>query len=230
MASAVAFALVLACGRALGSPRPLWSAALLGACGTACVYNVDRLRDRERDRSRSPDRTRFVEQHRAALIAVALASGAGAAVLVALAGLPVLGLCAGVLAVGLFHRRLKERTGFKNFYVASAWTVVAVGLPALALEAPRHIAWVATVVASALAANLLASNAASGSDRRRAAAAAIAGVAVACLAPRPVAPLALLPGVQGLALLLHQPTERSRLWVVDGALGLGAGLVWLWPI
>lgn len=229
--AAAAAALCAASSQALGiAPRP--PVALLAACGTFAIYNLDRLRDLERDRRTAPSRSAFVERNRAALRIGALASGLVAVALAAMQGARVVALLLPALGAGMLHRRLKRFAFWKPFYVTAAWTLVAVLLPALADGSPRHLPWVAglvfaSVLANAIASNLrdgeaLASRLSEGAPLRLARACAGAALALALLAPAPVRPLALLPAALLLALARFRAEERYGLLVVDGALLVGA--------
>ena len=157
-AAAVAAALVSAVTAAFGVVLPLSSVAL-SFFGTFVVYNVDRLRDVERDRATAPARTAFIERNRSRL--VFLASTAAIASLGAAAVLPirVAALCAGVLLVGLLHRRIKHLTGLKTAYITFAWTAVCVGIPAQLGELSlRESLPTGLVIGATIAANLIISN------------------------------------------------------------------------
>jgi len=230
--AAAAAALCAAAGRALGAAPDPGSVAL-AASGTLVVYTVDRLRDVSRDRDTSPRRTAFVlrEQvslRRLAAVATLLAAGlawrAGAAALWVL--LPVAGL-------GLFHRRLKRFAWWKPFYISGAWTAVVVGLPVAASGGEvRHLPWVALVVALTILANVIASNLRDGEAPSArfgagvplglARSLAALALAIALLAPAPVACLAMLPLATLAALAAFHPGELYGGIAVDGALVLGA--------
>jgi 4-hydroxybenzoate polyprenyltransferase len=229
--AAAAAALGAASAHALGVPVDP-ATVTLAAAGTLVVYNVDRLRDTRNDRHTSPRRTAFVERWRSALLALAGVGALASAALAWRAGPGVLGVLAPVAALGLFHRRLKRHAWWKPFYVAGAWTAVAVGLPAVGSEAPRHVGWVTLVVAATILANVVASNLRDdeapsarfgpGVPLRLARGLALAALAAALLAPTPVRPLFLVPLATLAALAPFHPGELYGLVTVDGALLLGA--------
>jgi 4-hydroxybenzoate polyprenyltransferase len=229
--AAAAAALCAAAAAALGA-APQLPVFLLAACGTFAIYNLDRLRDLERDRLTAPERSAFVASHRVTLLA---GSGLAATAAVALGvrlGAPVVALLAPVLLAGLLHRRLKRFGGVKPVYIAFAWTLVTVGLPAVAAGATRHLAWVAalvfgTVFANAVASNLrdgeaIASRLAADAPLWLARGGALASLLLGLSAPAPLRPLALLPAALLLALVRFRAEERYGLWIVDGALLVGA--------
>jgi hypothetical protein len=229
--AAAAAALCWACALALGvAPRA--SVALLAACGTFAIYNLDRLRDLQRDRLTSPRRSDFVAAHAPLLRASALAAAVVAVGLAARLGVAVVALLAPALMAGVLHRRLKRFALWKPLYIAAAWTAVVVGLPALVGAAPRHLGWVAalvlfTILANAIASNLrddeaLASRLGAGVPLQLARATAGVGLALGLTAPGSVRPLALLPAALLLALAGFRAEERYGLLVVDGALLAGA--------
>ena len=234
-----AAALLAAAARALGVPA---APALLGlACGgTLVVYVIDRLRDLARDRATAPERSAFVERHRRALIALAVAGAtlAGGSAL-ALGARPV-ALALGVALLGLAHRRLKRWLVVKPLYLTFAWTAVPVGLPALHDAGARHVAATAGVVGATVLANVALSNlrdreglaARLGQAGTLAVASGILalGLAVALLAPAPVRPLAALPVAMALAVGAYRPGERYGAIVVDGALLVGSLLALAWPV
>lgn len=233
--AAAAAALCAAAGRALGAgsaPAGLGAAAALAAAGTLVVYNVDRLRDLERDRATTPRRVAFVERHRRAMVVLTALAAAAAGILAWRAGGAVLVVLLPVLALGLAHRRLKRHAWWKPIYVSGAWVAVTVGVPSVVLPQPRHVAWVAALVAAGVLANAIASNvrddeapsAAFGPrvPLRLARASAALGVGLALLAPPAVRPLALVPLATLAALAAFHPGELYGLVVVDGALLAGA--------
>jgi len=230
--SLAATALAAAASAVFG--RPAEPALLvLVFCGTFSVYGIDRLRDLERDRTTAPLRSAFVSAHRRGLAAAVAAAIAVAGVLAVGEGRRILVIAAGVGGIGLLHRRLKRVAFAKAGYVAAAWVLVTVALPAVRSGAtPDLAAWVAGALGAALLANAIASNV---RDREAAAArvgaaralalargTAAFGVAAALLAPAPARPLALVPLVTLLALLGFRRDERYGLVVVDGALTAGA--------
>jgi hypothetical protein len=240
----VAAALMLATASALDAPLDPALAAF-GFCGTLIVYNVDRLRDLERDRLTSPSRSRFVERNRGRL--VALVAAAAAVCALTLPSLPAAGLtlCAAVVGLGFFHRRLKRLTGLKIAYVTLSWVAVTVGLPAIALAAaPGAALQVGAIVGLAVAANLSASDL---RDREAGAkrvpervviglacASCALGVGLALGGPPARAPLCTIPGLELLAIAgleaLPPGADRERYGhaVIDGALWIGAALSILW--
>ena len=229
--AAAAAALLAAAGRAMGiDPSPTLVALVF--CGTSCVYTLDRLRDLARDRLTAPERSAFVARHRRALQGVAAASGL-LAVALALGSPPGVAVAAGFVGLlGLLHRRLKHGPWAKPFYLTGAWTAVAVGLPLAAGGRGRAAAPVAAVVALTLLANVLLSSlrdgegAAARLGRRRSQGLALlllaaAGLLAAAAGPGPRSLLA-LPTAMAAAAAGFRPGERYGLWVVDGALLVGA--------
>lgn len=228
----VAGALCLACGLVLSAEAALpqlGGVAALAAAGSLVVYDVDRLRDLRRDRTRAPVRTRFVETHRRAMLALTL-TAALACIPLALAQPPgVWLLCSLVLALGLWHRRLKGRPLWKIVYVTGAWVAVVVGLPLAATDTASARTTAATTVtlAASIGANLIASNLRERGPtplHRRALigarALALAG-ALVCLIDRATWLLLPIPVAQALALVPYRQSERYALLVIDGALLLG---------
>ena len=143
-------------------------------------------------------------------------------------------LCGGVLALGLLHRRLKRRTGFKLVYVTLAWLAVVVGLPVANARAgiirPADVALTAAIYGAAIAANLIASDL---RDRqgppadllgplRAARVVTAAGAVLPLLVSAPTWPLALVPAAELAALVRFRAGERYGLLIVDGALLAGA--------
>lgn len=229
--AAAASALCAASASALGvAPEP--SLLLLAACGTFAIYNLDRLRDLERDRATSPRRSDFIEAHRAPLLAGAVAAAALSIGLGARLGAPVVALLAPALIAGLLHRRLKRFAGWKPLYIAAAWALVVVGLPAVAGSSPRHLVWVVALVFGTILANAIASNLRDGEalaarlgarvPLHLARGCALLALLGALIAPADVRPLGLVPATLLLALGPFRAEERYGLWVVDGALLVGA--------
>ncbi|MGH0036111.1 MAG: hypothetical protein ACQGVK_13875 [Myxococcota bacterium] len=231
-AAAVAAALVCAVARVLGVEV---SAAMvvLAFGGTGAVYGVDRLRDVERDRLTAPQRTAFVERHRRVLSGVCAGVALAAVGSAASLGPAVATLCAGVLALGLAHRRLKHVPIFKGLYVTGAWLAVVVGVPALdpAAKDPGRALWAAAVVGSAILGNVVASSFrdseagaghAPGLALRIARALPALGLGLAWWAPAEVRPLAWIPAALLLALVRRPEGERYGLVAVDGSLLVGA--------
>lgn len=227
-----AASLAVAASRGLGAPADARVAALAFA-GTFAVYGVDRLRDRARDAAQVPVRSAFVERHRATLVAaVAFATAVVAGSALAL-GPAVIALAAAAGAIGLLHRRLKERILFKAGYVALVWVLVVACVPAAVAGASASAtAWVAAVLGLALLANAIAFNVrdreafAARIGRRRALALArgwaLLGVVVAALAPPPVRPLGVVALATLVSLLGFRGDERYAHVAVDGALIAGA--------
>ena len=142
-------------------PAQLDLACGLGFAGTMTVYAFDRVRDIQRDQASSPSRSAFVARHRRALVGVS-AAGLSLSLAAAWALPPVTWLlCAGVGAMGLLHRRLKNRSPSAWVYVSAAWVGITVGLPAL-IVAPDPISLSALLTltlcwALAIGSNALAS-------------------------------------------------------------------------
>ena len=181
--AAAAAALTAASFHAL-SAAPQVSVVALAFLGTLAVYTVDRLRDLERDGRTAPLRSAFVVRHRGTLQTLSVVSGAVAVLCALRAGPPAIAIAAGVLLVGLFHRRLKRWSLLQPIYVVCAWLAVTVGLPAATTPGAAHAGWIATLLAPALLANVAAPRA-----RGVARALAALGIALAALAPQPVRPL-----------------------------------------
>lgn len=223
--------LVAAAAAVLGVDTPPLALAFTG---TLVVYNLDRLRDLERDRAVWPRRSRFVEQNRALLVAVTIVAGLAALLLGFLQGDATVALCAGILCLGVFHRRLKGHIGAESAYVAGAWLAISVGLPALAQPlSPAALAllpWVCAVLGGTLAANALASSLCDAKTPPRHLAAtlslavllALASVGVAGWAPAGVHSLGVVPLAQLASLIFFRRRERYALGGLDGGLGVGA--------
>ena len=220
----VAAALLLAASRAMGLP-PDWIAAALAGSGTLVVYNIDRLRDVDADRATTPLRTAFIERHRAVVLALTIGAAAVSIALLSQTSREIQLLCAGVLATGLLHRRIKRAQVWKVVYVTVAWVCVTAGMPALGSSEAANVGWVASVYATAIGANLLATRLRAATQRPilwLSRGLALAGVFAAALAPTPVQLLAAIPATQLLALAAFRPGERYGLVIVDGALLAGA--------
>jgi hypothetical protein len=141
-----------------------------------------------------------------------------------------------VLLIGLLHRRLKRFAPAKAAYVTACWLCVVVGLPSVLAAHPTHIGWVAAILAASIGANAIASNLRdfeAGVERdgerngavvalRTARAIAGLGVGLCVLAPDPVGTLLAVPLFTLIALARFQSTERFGLFIVDGALLIGA--------
>ena len=230
--AAVAAAFVAVCHEALfGGAAPMpWSAITLAAAGTLVVYSIDRLRDLSEDGLSSPARTDFVRRNPTLLMTFCgLALGISA--LTAWQQPPLAWLfLALAFGLGMFHRRLKGHPTFGILYVAAAWVVVVVGLPALAGPPERvsltSVAPVALVLGVVIAANLVGSelreveaDTPARTRLRTARLLAIAALLIAPLAPGPLLPVA---AFNLLALLFFRSSERYGLGVLDGALLVGA--------
>ncbi len=235
--AAAAGALAMACSSAMGVPVAI-PALGLAFVGTLVVYNVDRLRDVERDRATTPQRSAFVDRHGGGLALLAVAAGLASLVFALFAGPRVWLLLAPVLALGLFHRRLKHLRFGKSAYITAAWVAVVVGVPAAIDPDATAIGWAAGISASAIFANAIACDI---RDRevtavllgeRRALFAARACAAGGCLlglvAPAPARSLVALPLATLLVLLPFRPSERYGLVGVDGALLAGALVAAAW--
>ena len=235
-AASVAAVLVCAAGQAL-ERSPRWDVIALAFMGALVVYPLDRLRDLERDRDRAPLRSIFVQQHLRMLQGLVALGGLAALALAWRMNAAIWILCGGVFLTGLFHRRLKRIGRGKTIYVSVAWTIVVVGLPALAQQPfpSSRLPWVAAVVFAALFSNLVASNlAARGTHRtsvedwphshgrRIALATAMLGTVVGLFGPAPA--LSAVPCAQALVLTRYRPGERYAQGALDGALLVG-GLV-----
>lgn len=205
----------------------------LAASGTLVVYGLDRLRDVTTDRAAWPERTAFVERHRPGLWASVVIAGAIAVLCAARQPWSVWVICAGVAALGLWHRRLKSRSAFKIAYLAGAWWSVVVGLPlALAAAWPTAVETVgiSLATAGALVANLIGSNPLGDQPRRLllARVAAAAGVGAALASGRAWPAITAVPLAQLAALWPAESGERARLWWIDGSLAVGAALGLIW--
>jgi hypothetical protein len=227
----VAAVMVLAAAAALGMAIP-WSSVGLAAAGTLVVYNVDRLRDVDRDRQTAPLRSRFVSRHRTRLQLLTLAAGVACAAFAAFVPRAAIGLCGGVLAVGLLHRRLKRFEIWKRIYVTVAWVAVTAGLPAVGAAGAAGAGWLLAVYTAAIASNLAASTL-RGADPAAASSAPLlslaralsaSGAILALVGPPEMRPLVWLPLAQLLALATFRPSERYSLVAIDGSLGLGASV------
>jgi hypothetical protein len=242
-ASAVAAVLTCAASQALGlSPR--WDLIALAFMGALVVYPLDRLRDLERDRTRAPLRSTFVARHRWILHCLIALGTLAALALAWRMNVAIWVLCGGVFLTGLFHRRLKRIGRGKAIYVSVAWTIVVVGIPALAQRPlpSSRLPWVAAVIFAAIFSNLVASNlAANDTDaattedwpqplgRRIAFATAVLGTVIGLFGPAPA--LSAVPCAQALALTRYRQGERYAHAALDGALLVGgliaSGLLWL---
>jgi len=130
----------------------------LAFTGTLVIYNVDRLRDLDRDRLTSPARSNFVVCHERALRGLTTAAAVVALALATAAGARIALLLAPVLAAGLAHRRLKRFAFAKHAYITVGWLLVVVGIPWVLDPAVRGADWVVAALGSALLANAIASN------------------------------------------------------------------------
>jgi hypothetical protein len=245
LVACAALALTAASALALGlAAEP--AVLALAFCGTLVVYCVDRVRDLARDAQTSPLRSAFVARHRRALLALAGAAVCAALAAGAAAGTPVVAVAAAVAACGFAHRRLKRFAWAKPIYLTSAWTAVAVGMPAAAALGARTpetasvlaaaLARVALIVGATVQANVVLSNlrdaeGIAGRVGERWARALAAGfvalaLAAALLGPPAQRGLAALPAATALAIAAFRPGERYGALAVDGALLLGATLAW----
>jgi hypothetical protein len=224
-------ALVAASSRAMGvtiAPE----AVGLAFCGTLVVYNLDRLRDQDRDRTGSPDRSAFVAAHEDRLVGLTVVAAVASLFFATQAGVWALAILLPVLSLGLFHRRLKHFENAKIFYIATSWTCVGFGLPAILARDAHHLGWVGAIVAASLFANVCAFNVRddrSGVARTRRPRALWAarlcaglGIALAVSAPSPANALVTIPLATLVALLAYRPTERFSALFVDGALLIGS--------
>ncbi|MEE3325773.1 MAG: hypothetical protein VX252_00385 [Myxococcota bacterium] len=230
--AAVAAAWVAVCAQALyaeKAPVP-WSAVALAAAGTFLVYTIDRLRDLAHDRLSSPARTAFIERNRTVLIGFCLFA-AGVSAIAAYRQPPLAWLLLGIaFGLGIFHRRLKGHPTYGILYVAAAWVIVVVGLPAMHAPPGSISAWpilgLAGTLGFVIAANLV------GSELREAREGAPAlkrlgtarRLALGGLLMSLFVPIELLPSAAAnlVALLFFRSSERYGLGVLDGALLAGA--------
>lgn len=243
-------ALAAAAAAALGSTLSPAALALV-ASGTFTIYGVDRLRDIDGDRTTSPRRAAFVARHRGPLRIATACAALLAGGLAVRAGWAVLCLAAGIGGMGLLHRRLKRASAAKGFYVAAAWTLITVGIPALEMRAaaapaaggpaaaaasgapsPSDTAWIAGVLGAVLLANAMASSLRDhegltrrlGHARTLAAARALAGcgIVLALAAPPGIHALAFVPLATAAALAAFRRDEAYAGLVLDGSLTAGA--------
>lgn len=236
LAASVAGALTAAATLALELPL-LLSVIVLAISGTLVVYNIDRLRDLEYDRPHAPRRSAFIDRHRKRLglliILAAMVSGICALQLAPAAW----GLCAGVLALGLMHLRLKHIRGIKTLYLTLAWLAVVLGLPLLgsgSTAAAPSLYWIILIMGCAIASNLLASDFARRipdesrrriDDRSRIGSAIVIaglGVGTALVGPDALRSLVFIPLAELLLLCRFREGEHYALVVIDGALFAGA--------
>ena len=155
--AAVAGASCAAASLALGV-TPAAPVVGIAMAGALLVYNVDRLRDLERDRRTAPERSAFVADHEAILRALTRGAAIAAAGFARWLGPSPALVLAPVLALGLFHRRLKRVPFFKPVYITLAWTAVVVALPAAHARVTSNAAWIAAVYGLAVFANAIAFN------------------------------------------------------------------------
>lgn len=119
-----------------------WEAVLLATLSMYWVYTFAKAVhfDPEADALNDPERTAFLKRHRVLLIATGLAGLALGSVLSYRNGSATLAVFLAPLIAGLAYdlkvlpkswsyRRLKDITGIKGVVVATAWTVLTVGLP-----------------------------------------------------------------------------------------------------
>jgi hypothetical protein len=207
-------------------------AVSLAFSGTLVVYNLDRLRDLDRDRHGSPDRSAFVSAHEGRLVALATVAAAASLFFAARAGAWAVAVLLPALGLGLFHRRLKHFEKAKIFYIATSWTCVGFGLPAVLARGAHDLGWVAAIVTASLFANVCAFNvrdehsrvAQFGRPRALWTARLCAGLGVALgvSAPSPANSLVAIPLATLLALLAYRPNERFSPLFVDGSLLVGS--------
>lgn len=239
IAACVAGTLALAVSRALELPAH-FSAVGLAFFGTSVVYNVDRLRDLERDRLTSPRRSEFIDRNLGRLWSFVLVSALASAALAWQLGPATWILCSLVLALGLFHRRLKLISSIKSLYVSAAWTAIVVGLPVLAAatDAPlreaigrcldERVIWTLSIVGCGILANLIASNVNPETSGRRASAVAPAvaacliGIVFAFIITEEFQSVGMIPAAELAVVLNYRVGERYRLVVLDGSLLAGA--------
>jgi hypothetical protein len=224
-------ALVAAASRAMGTAiRP--EAVGLAVAGTLVVYNIDRLRDLHRDQHASRERSVFVAVQEGRLSVLTGVAAAASLYFGARAGWPAAVVLLPILAMGLFHRRLKHFENAKILYIATSWTCVGFGLPAVLAPDAQNLHWVASILAATMLANVIAFNICEEGartervTRRRALQIARVcagiGVALGALAPSPPGALVAIPLATLLALLCYRPTERYSPLFVDGALLVGS--------
>jgi len=229
--AAAAGALVAAASRGMGTSIPP-EAVGLACAGTLLVYNIDRLRDLHRDQHTSRDRSAFVAEHEGQLIALSGAAAAAALYLGTRAGWLAAVMLLPVLGIGLLHRRLKHFENAKILYIATSWTCVGFGLPAVLAPNAQNLHWVGPILAVTMLANVIAFNVrdeGAGIERTRrrhalqvARVCAAIGVALGALAPSPSDALVAIPMATFLALLGYRPTERFSPLFIDGALLVGS--------
>ena len=229
--AAAAGALVAAASRAMGTAiRP--EAVGLAFAGTLVVYNIDRLRDLHRDQHASRDRSEFVAEHEGRLSVLTGAAAAASLYFGVRAGWPAIAMLLPILGMGLLHRRLKHFENAKILYIAASWTCVGFGLPAVLAPDAQNLHWIASILAAAMLANVIAFNVRDEGARaervRRRHALQVArvcagiGAALGALAPSPPDALIAIPLATLLALVGYRPTERFSPLCVDGALLVGS--------
>jgi hypothetical protein len=231
LAAGVAGALTAAASWAFGLPIDV-AVVGLASSGTLVVYNIDRLRDLQRDRVLAPLRSNFIERNFKPLGVITILAAVSSAIFALQLSRSAWGLCAGILAMGLLHRRLKRIRGIKTVYLTSSWLAVVLGLPLLESQldpspGADQIYWVSTILGCAILSNLMASNLDRRVDAHRAhlgAAIVIAGLGIgfALLSPPTLRGLAMIPAAEFVALARFREGERYRAVVVDGALLIGA--------
>ncbi len=205
--------------------------------GILLVYNLDRLRDVERDRATSPERSRFIENHRSALWAITVCSAAGASVILWTAPVRVWMIALVVLGLGFGHRRFKHLPYLKESYLTMAWLAGIVGLPLAFHGGGSNPVWTLVALAPPLLANDLAASARDreglalnlGAPRALALARGLAllGIGACLLAPTPVRPLLAVSLAMGMSLVSPRPGEHYGFAVVDGALLAGGLVAWV---
>ncbi len=226
-----------AIGGVLGRPFDPVLAAL-AFCGTVAVYTRDHLRGMPHEGATSPHRAAFLEAYGDGIRTYGRLCLVAAVGLALLAGPRIVALAGVGLALGLLHERLKHRAWSKPIYVALAWTIVVVGVPAAAAPTPPDVGWLAVVAFGTAMANVWLYNlrpearlyAQVGPRRGRLVAAACLAVALAAalLGPEAIRPATAFPLAMALGLFAPPLTERSVAWAIDGDLLLGAAgtLVW----
>lgn len=230
--AAIAWSLSWVASQTMDTPDA-WHWASLAGIGTFIVYTLDRLRDVSRDRTTSPQRTLFIERNRRLLICGVGTSAIVFASLLWNAPPDVIGIAIASGVLGLLHRRLKNSTATKAFYVSLAWVGVCVGIPWTVAARPVDGLWAAAILFLILAANLVTSDLRDNESRffpgrpvlilRVALLFAVLGAVLALVAPPRLAALAWIGWAEAVAILGFRPGERYGMLFLDGALWLGSG-------